>query len=182
MSETAIYIQQYLDGNDEALGAIYTASCNRLLMFAYYHCRDRELSRDIVQDVFEKMASIPITQRKEYFQPEERNLEGWLHLAIKNKCIDHYRVFSNREKILSNVRFLFNGSVDNTSLERFTQEGFRQLLSQLQPREQEIIRLHLDGYSNEEIAAQLNITYNTVKNNIYESKQKLRRLWQYWMK
>ena len=181
MADTDKYIQAYIEGRNEALGDIYVSLSKQLLLFAYYHCRDKELSRDILQDVFEKMASIPVEQRKEYFQPAERNLVGWLHLVIRNKCIDHFRVHSNREKILTGIRYLFNGQTENDSLDHFLQDGFGQLLDRLQPREQEIVRLHLAGYNNEEIAVKLNISYNTVKNNIYESKLKLRKLWQYWM-
>jgi DNA-directed RNA polymerase specialized sigma24 family protein len=41
--------------------------------------------------------------------------------------------------------------------------------------------MHIEGYRNEEIAETLRITYNTVKNNIYEGRQRLRRIWRIFM-
>jgi DNA-directed RNA polymerase specialized sigma24 family protein len=40
-----------------------------------------------------------------------------------------------------------------------------------------VIELHIEGYRNEEIADRLNLSYNTVKNNIYEARQKLKNIW-----
>ena len=55
------------------------------------------------------------------------------------------------------------------------------MLNSLQPREKEILKLHLEGYSNDEIAKYLGISYNSVKNNIYEAKKKLKELWSIFM-
>ncbi len=51
------------------------------------------------------------------------------------------------------------------------------MLAKLEPREKEIIQLHINGFSNDEISDKLNLKYNTVKNNIYEAKLKLRCIW-----
>ena len=77
------------------------------------------------------------------------------------------------------IRNSFASSQENESLKKFSEDGIKLLLHNLQPREQEILQLHINGYTNEEIAKHLKITYNTVKNNIYESKLKIRKLWKY---
>ena len=181
MSIPESIIQRYIDGDNQAVAELYTCLKDRFLLLAYNITRNKEASRDTVQDVFEKMMSLPVEKRKECFGEENTNIEAWLYVAVKNKCLDMQRIKTSREKIILSVRHLFNTNTNNHSQERFCQDGLREMLKQLQPKEQEIILLHLDGYTNEEISTRLNITYNTVKNNIYESRKKMKKLWDLFM-
>ena len=174
-------MKRYIDGDNEAVAELYSCLKSRLLLSSYYYCRDKDLSQDVVQDVFEKMLLIPIGKRHDYFGSSFDNIEAYLAVIIKNKCFDFKKVKSNREKIIFTIRFKLNGITENNSQERFCKDFLIEMLHNLQPKEQEIIQLHLDGYSNEEIAARLNITYNTVKNNIYEAKKKLKKMWHLFM-
>ncbi|MBL0202197.1 MAG: sigma-70 family RNA polymerase sigma factor [Chitinophagaceae bacterium] len=181
MSNLSEIVNNYINGDNQAVADLYACLKDRLLLTAYNFCRNKEISRDVVQVVFEKMILLPIKKRSEYFGNSEDNIEAYLSVAVKNKCIDVQRIKVNREKIIYSIRHLFTAKVENSSLERFCQDGLREMLKNLQPREQEIISLHLEGYTNDEIAAQLNISYNTVKNNIYESKKKLKSFWNLFM-
>ena len=181
MKELYVLLDEYIEGNNYAVAELYSRFKNRLLLLAYNYCRDKEMSRDIVQDVFEKLLLLPIEKRKDYFGKIDSNIEAYLSVIVKNKCIDSRRVTNNRGKVLSDIRYPFDTSEKNASLERFCLDGLKEMLSNLQPREQQIIQLHIDGYKNEEIADHLNITYNTVKNNIYEAKKKLKNLWNLFM-
>ena len=60
-------------------------------------------------------------------------------------------------------------------------EAIKHLLNNLPNREREMIELHLQGYKNEEIATQLNISYNTVRNTLHSAKQRIKKLWQVFM-
>jgi RNA polymerase sigma factor (sigma-70 family) len=179
--ELANMVQRYVDGDNEALADLYLHISKRLLLLAYSKCHDQELSRDVVHDVFERMLQLPVAKRRAYFGDMQGNIEAYLYVAVKNKCADAVKVATNRENILNSIRSLFTDRTTNQSLEKFSRDGLMEMLNNLQPKEQQIIRLHLDGYSNEEIAASLQITYSTVKNNIYEAKKKLRRLWRLFM-
>lgn len=174
-------VQRYVDGDNEALADLYSHASKRLLLLAYSKCHDQELSRDVVHDVFERMLHLPVTKRQDYFGGIDGNIEAYLYVAVKNKCADAIKVEANRENILKSIRSFLTTGTTNQSLEKFSNDGLMEMLNNLQPKEQQIIRLHLDGYTNEEIAASLQITYNTVKNNIYEAKKKLRRLWRLFM-
>jgi RNA polymerase sigma factor (sigma-70 family) len=181
MKELPVLIAEYIEGRSYAVGELYDRFKNRLLLLAYNYCQDKELSRDIVQDVFEKLLILPVEKRKEYFGTPDINILAYLTVIIKNKCIDAKRISSNREKILNSSRYPFNSSIKITSLERFSIDGLNEMLTNLQPRERQIIQLHINGYSNQEIASSLNISYNTVKNNIYDSRKKLKNLWNLFM-
>ena len=153
----------------------------RLLLSAYHYCRDKQLSQDVVQDVFEKLLAMEPEKREALFGPDPAHMEAYLLVAVRNKCLDLKKNRENREKILSSVRHLFSTETRNHSLERFMEASLRDIMHHLQPREQEIIGLHLDGYKNEEIAERLGVTYHTVKNNIYEAKKKIKGLWDLFM-
>ena len=181
MNDLSGILKSYIKGDNLAVAELYTNLKGRLLLLAYNYCRNKELSQDIVHDIFEKMIQLPVEKRNDYFGRLDTNIEAYLSVAIKNKCLDTKKINNNREKILYSVRYLFNPTIKNSSLEKFCQDGLKAMLDKLQPREQEIIKFHLDGYSNDEIAARLNLTYNTVKNNIYESKKKLKNLWELFM-
>jgi RNA polymerase sigma factor (sigma-70 family) len=55
------------------------------------------------------------------------------------------------------------------------------LIDYLSNREKEILQLHLQGFKNDEIATQLNISYNTVRNTLHSAKQRVKKLWQLFM-
>ncbi len=181
MADLQIILKKYLTGDNQAVAELYSCLKDRLLLIAYNYSRDKEISRDIVQDIIEKMIRLHVEKRLEYFGSSGSNIEAYLSVAIKNKCKDLYKVKSNRENIIHSIRHLFTNIAENDSQDNFCKDGLKEMLNNLQPREQEIIQLHLDGYSNEEIAANLNITYNTVNNNIYESKKKLKKIWNLFM-
>lgn len=181
MAELTDIINNYTKGDNQAIAELYACLKDRLLLLAYHHCRNRETSQDVVHEIFEKMIHLPIEKRSTYFGNSEGNIEAYLSVAVKNKCIDLHKIKNNREKIIHSIRHLITSKVENSSMERFCQDGLRGMLKNLEPREQEIIRLHLDGFTNDEIAAQLNLSYNTVKNNIYESKKKLKSFWNLFM-
>ena len=174
-------VQRYVNGDNNALSDLYMHTRQRLLLLAYSKTHDRELSRDLVHDVFERMLQLPVSKRQAYFGGVNGNIEAWLYVAVKNKCADYKKVQSNREKIFSSIRISFGERVFNEAQEAFFRDGLAAMMSSLQPKEQQIIQLHLSGYNNEEIAQSLGITYNTVKNNIYEAKKKMRQLWRLFM-
>jgi RNA polymerase sigma-70 factor (ECF subfamily) len=69
----------------------------------------------------------------------------------------------------------------NAIFVRFEEEAIKQLIDYLSNREKEILQLHLQGFKNDEIATQLNISYNTVRNTLHNAKQRVKKLWQLFM-
>ena len=180
-NDLRIILNNYVEGDNQAVADIYCQLKDQLLLIAYNHCRDQFTARDIVQDVFEKLINLSKEKRNRYFGNPKTNFIGFLSVFIRNKSIDARKVNLNRNKIIHSIRYSFNTQTQNTSSERFLQDGLKLMVNNLQAREKEILGLHLDGYSNEEIAKALELTYNTVKNNIYESKKKLKEMWHLFM-
>jgi RNA polymerase sigma-70 factor (ECF subfamily) len=172
---------RYIHGDPKALSDLYATLQSSLRLVAYHHCRDKETAKDLVQDIFEKLSGLDLETRASWFGREGSNLQAWLHVAVRHKAMDDVKIRGNRGKILESVRY---ASVDRESVvvhDGLSREGLLKMFECLQPRQREVMAMHIEGYKNEEIAESLRITYNTVKNNLYEGRQRLRRLWRIFM-
>lgn len=166
----------FIQGDPDAFSKIYLMMFPRLKVIAYRHCRNIDKSMEAVQDVFVRLASMDLASRVQHFADGEANLEGWLMVSVKHRAMDISKIDEGRRKKSSQVRSTFASQSRNLSDETLVRQQFRFLCTFLQPRQRQVIELHVDGYRNEEIADRLNLSYNTVKNNIYEARQRLKVL------
>lgn len=169
--------QQFIKGEDRAFDEIYQLLSPRLKVTAYRFCRNNETAMDVVQDVFAKLAAMDIRSRIEHFGGEHANIEGWLMVSVKHRAMDIIKIETNRRKKGQDVLYTVEDQTNSLSEEHITHERFSQMCEKLQPRQREVMTLHIQGFRNEEIAERLDLTYNTVKNIIYEARLKLKELW-----
>jgi RNA polymerase sigma factor (sigma-70 family) len=175
------HIERYIAGDPEALTPLYLQHRPRLLLLAYGVCRNREIARDAVQDVFEKLCRLTLQQRRDYFGTDRSNFEAWLRVAVWNRVNDILKVSAAREKKKEANRSKMAVNSENGVFDTLSKDAFTSLMRRLQSRQREVMTLHVMGYRNEEIAGMLHLTYNTVKNNIYEARQLLKRHWRDYM-
>ncbi len=171
----------YLNGNNEALGKLYEHYYQSLVMIAYKYTADAEKSRDVVGAVFEKLLHIQQPKREQIILHPQKGLYPFLVTVVKNKCLDGIKTNKLHGEIKKHLVTLISFNSTNTAFNRFESEAIKQLLDNLPNREREMIELHLQGYKNEEIATQLNISYNTVRNTLHNAKQRIKKLWQLFM-
>jgi len=174
-------IERYVAGDPEALESLYTEHLQPLLLVAYGICRHREVACDAVQDVFEKLCRLSPEKRRQYFGHEQSNFEAWLRVAVRHRVNDILKVSAAREKKNDDNRSRMPASTENAVEDALSRDGLGSLMGRLQCRQREVMALHVMGYRNEEIAVMLHLTYNTVKNNIYEARQRLKRHWRVFM-
>jgi len=171
----------YLHGNNEALGKLYIYYYQSLVMIAYKYTTDTEKSRDVVGAVFEKLLQLQIQIRQQIILHPQKGLYPFLVTIVKNKCLDGLKTNKLQDEIKKQLVHLIVFNSTNAASIRFELEAIKQLLNNLPAREKEMIELHLQGYKNEEIAVQLNISYNTVRNTLHNAKQRIKKLWQVFM-
>ena len=172
---------QYISGYPVAIEELYRRHSPGLLLTAYGYCRNKEVAEDVVQDIFEKLIQMDLKERQARFSAETDNLEAWMHVSVKNRAMDKVKVQDNREKIMQSIRSRDATLVSNGCDDAFMRDGVRNILDRLQPRQKQILSLHMEGYRNEEIAERLQLTYNTVKNNIYEARLRIVRMWHHFL-
>jgi RNA polymerase sigma factor (sigma-70 family) len=171
----------FINGNDEALGELYTLYYSSLIMVAYKYTQDTEKSKDIVGQVFEKLLSLTNAKRQTFFLHPEKGLYPLLLSIIKNKALDEIKQNKLHQEIKKQIESTISFFSTNAIFVRFEEEAIKQLIDYLSNREKEILQLHLQGFKNDEIATQLNISYNTVRNTLHNAKQRVKKLWQLFM-
>ena len=150
-------------------------------MIAYKYTTDTERSRDVVGAVFEKLLHLQTQKRQQIILHPQKGLYPFLVTIVKNKCLDGLKTNKLQDEIKKHLGNLLICNSTNAAFIRFESEAIKHLLNNLPNREKEIIELHLQGYKNEEIAIQLNISYNTVRNTLHTAKQRIKKLWQLFM-
>jgi len=171
----------FINGNDEALGELYTLYYSSLIMVAYKYSQNTEKSKDFVGLVFEKLLHLTPSKRQTFFLHPEKGLYPLLLSIIKNKALDEIKQTKRHLEIKKQMELTNSHISTNNIFVRFEEDAIKQLIDYLSNREKEILQLHLQGFKNDEIAMQLNISYNTVRNTLHSAKQRVKKLWQLFM-
>ncbi len=171
----------FINGDNDALGELYTLYYSSLIMVAYRYTLNTEKSKDIVGLVFEKLLSFSTSKRQTFFLHPEKGMYPLLLSIIKNKALDEIKQNKRHQEIKKQIESTTSFFSTNTIFVRFEEEAIKQLIDYLSNREKEILQLHLQGFKNDEIAIQLNISYNTVRNTLHSAKQRVKKLWQLFM-
>ena len=129
---------------------------------------DRE---DILQDIL-----ISIHNARHTYTPG-RPFKPWLYAVANHKIIDYYRSRarrSNREQTDEGEHFIF---IDETENALETKEYIEDLLSNLTPKQQKILRLlKLERLSVKETASILGMSVSAVKVNAHRAYKVLRKI------
>jgi RNA polymerase sigma factor (sigma-70 family) len=157
------YWTDFLQGDDYALGKLYHELFESLVFVAYHRTKKMEVARDIVSELFVSILSTKFEVRKSKWENIE-SIHAYLTSAVKNKSIDYLRSEQAHTKILTQI------SADVIATEEINlEEGLRLMTT----NETELFQLHLDGYSNTEIAEQKMISEKTVRNKLSMTRRKM---------
>ncbi|WPP49197.1 RNA polymerase sigma factor [Catalinimonas niigatensis] len=159
-------------GDAYAFEHIYHLHKQALFHFALRYLKDHALAEDALQEVF-----IKLWNKRETLD-ENLSLKGFLFTCMKHHVLNVIRTEQNRIKIA------VLSSTDTVQYANFTQqevayqeskglvEAGIQMLSE---GKKKIFRLSIiEGYSNQEIAALLNISEHTVRSQLSQSGKLMR--------
>lgn len=151
-----------------------TKEISGLNNYAYQLTRDRDNSKDMVQDTLLKAF------RYQQYYKEGTNLKGWLFTILKNNFINSYRRNVKRNTFLDYTDNSFyldttTQKVDNEAELRFIRKDLEEAIQKL-PKELKLtFLLNAEGYKYHEIATELAIPLGTVKTRIFTAKRILRK-------
>ncbi|WP_303318446.1 RNA polymerase sigma-70 factor [Flavivirga abyssicola] len=144
----------------------------QLCVFAYKYLNDLDLSKDTVQEVFLKVWEDKIT-----FQ-NENHATGFFYKAVKNKCLNYlkskqYKVteryeLANLEVYETEEYYISDAVVIETTA------VIEKAINKLPEKAAQVIRLSIEDYTNNQIADELSISINTVKDHKKVAYRKLR--------
>ncbi len=162
------------DGQLSEFADLYHTYFPKVFAYVYGRVQDREISLDIVSDVFEK-AFIKVQSLR---SPE--SFGSWLFTIARNEVSSHWRKEKPAAKAAQAAAWeneIHNQprGPEEAILHKERLHALSLLVRQLPKREQEIIALKFDGeLTNREIAAILNTSEVNVRVTIFRALRKLR--------
>ncbi len=157
-------------GNKSSFNLFFKKYWKGLYLFSFNILKSEKISEDIVQNVF-------IDFWEKVQREDIRNPKAYLYKSVKNQVLNHIRNTVIHQKHLEHLRLIY--SVQNLEEEIF----FRELdnlivenIEKLPERCREVFELsRIQDLSNKEIADKLNISVQTVKNQISTALRFLRK-------
>lgn len=159
-------------GDSIAFTALYRLTWQKLYQLAVHKCRDEEEAKDIVQDIYiqlwQKRASIHI----------RGSVEAYLYSMAKYELVRRMQRFLKDESHRFDYQQVIETLVTAADQQLFAGELAAQLSKEvkaLPEKQQHIYRLYQeDNLSTGEIARELGLAEQTVKNQLVHAKRKIR--------
>lgn len=160
-------------GDEDALEALFERYFNRLCRFAFQFLKSTDLCEEVVSDIFLnvwlKRESINITS----------SVPSYLYISVRNQSLTYLKKNKQNFEELGSAEIeekISNETPSNLfDYEELVTE-VESVLQKLPPKRQLIFRMNrFDGLKYKEIAEILNISVNTVQNQMVEAVKFLER-------
>ena len=162
---------QPINLNDESsLEQIFRQYWTKLYIYAFNVLGEREICEDIVQEIFVNLW----TKRQDI---QIYDLNSYLYQSVKYQIFNHFRR-SKYEKELFKRFELINTEykIDEIYEKKEMKVHIKNVVSRLPEQRRLIFQMsRYEGLSNREISENLNISLQTVKNQISESLKYIRK-------
>lgn len=146
---------------------------SKFYYFAMRFIEDRHACEDIVQDTF-----ISIWEQREGTYDSVLMFQAYVYKTIRNKALNYLKHSRIKEqysqaylKELESEEFIME-----SVLEEETHFTLYEAIRQLTPQCRQVIKLHLEGKSNKEIAEEMQISIITVKSHKMVAFSRLRKM------
>jgi RNA polymerase sigma-70 factor (family 1) len=161
------------EGDEIAFKQLYERYRQKLFVYMLRITKSPKIAEEIVLDVFLK-----IWIGRELLK-EIKALDAFLYKVAYNKAIDFFRITAKERNLQKLIQETMETSrereADYRILDNEYQLVLEKAIEQLSPQRRLIFNLSRnDGLSHEEIAQQLQISKNTVRNTIAETLKSIR--------
>ncbi|MES5135187.1 sigma-70 family RNA polymerase sigma factor [Prevotella amnii] len=171
-----IRIDACKNGDNEALGELYTTYAKRLLGVCRHYVKDDNVAEDILHDAF-IIIFMSIQDLK-----DELKLEGWMVTIVRNLCLKYFQSTEKKNIPLSCLDIEIKEEVreEQKSIELGL---LLSAIESLPKGNREVFKLSvLDGLSHKEIGELLGINPHSSSSQLFRAKKMLRTmLINYWM-
>lgn len=159
-------------GDTLAFAEIYNQYRSKIYMYACNLCKSADLAEEIVQEVF-----IRIWQKREQINTD-LNFGAYIKKITLNHVLNHLKKVA-REKALQEELFNYITTIRNSTednlMEKELLKTYHEAIEQLPPQKKLIYQMSREqDLSHEEIAQELAISKNTVKNHMVEATKFIR--------
>lgn len=163
--------ERLAQGDEEAFGEIVHYIYRKLFPFVVSLVKSEEEANDLLQEVFLK-----IWVHRSSFS-SINNPMGWIYTVIANTASNHIRARLRQEVRIKEYRQRVSSvEVMEEQLDaKFTQTLIDDAVNSLPPKKKQVFLLSKkEGLSRKEIAERLNVSENTVRNQLSDAVQFLR--------
>ncbi|GHT66545.1 RNA polymerase [Bacteroidia bacterium] len=164
----------FREGDKAAFAALFERTSDRLYRYGLKFTDDEELVKDCIQDLFLK------THQNRAELPDVDNCAFYLFKLLKNMLVDAFRQqekigYISPQELPFHAEFVYDQSEQDDTDDEI-HERFEQVLSLLSDRQKEAIYLRYQAeMSYEEISQLLGINYQSARNLIHRSIEKIRK-------
>lgn len=160
------------DGNSKAFDEVYERYWLKLYVEAFKRLRSEDDAKDLVQDLF-----ITLWARKQTLVVN-KSLGAYLYTSIKHRVLNFIAANAVKGDYIDSLSVTI-ADYDNSSYERIISDDLQLFIDQridnLSPRVKEVYLLSRnENLSVKEIAAKLNVSDQTVKNQLTKALKDLR--------
>jgi len=168
-----LLLQQIAERDENAFRLLFDQYKDRLFLYIKGIIKSKEVSEEIVMDVFLK-----IWLGKEIVR-EIENVDAFLFRVAYNKSIDFLRSAARdpklRDLVWNEIQVAGEMSADQQLITREYEKKLREAIGQLSPQRRLVYQMSREsGLSHSDIARQLQLSKHTVSNHIVESQKFIR--------
>lgn len=160
--------------DDKAFEKLYDSYFTKLFNYLLPKVNyNKHIAEDLASTAFEKAFS-----NRQRFKWQGVSFISWIHKIAGNVLIDYYRKSSTKlDKPLEHDNIEDNtNNIEASVIAEDLNSNIRKIINQLGSKEREIINLKFyEGYTNKQIAAELNLTETNVGTILYRAISKLRK-------
>lgn len=161
-------------GDEQGFSVLYDNYSRALLGVIKKVISEEEVAEDVLQDVFVK-----IWNNRKMYDASKARLYTWMLNIARNTSIDYLRSKQNKMdgKIQRDENTVHIANRTNSVETNIDRIGIKKIVEELKEDQRKLIDLaYFEGYTQEEIAAHLQIPLGTVKTRIRTALIVLRKL------
>ncbi len=167
-------LSQIAEGNERAFRQLYDLYWAKLYNYLIRIIKSPEITEEIVIDIFLKLW----TGRE--LLHNIQHLDGFLRKVAYNKAMDFFKIASRDEQlkriVAREMEMEETSGADHRLLDGESRGILQQAILQLSPQRRLIFTLSREkGLTHEQIARQLNLSRNTVRNSMAEALKSIRQ-------
>lgn len=168
------YLSRFKAGDTKAFTYFFDLYWEDLYTTAFRHLQDEAAAKDLLQEVF-----INLWEKRHLINNQYSSLRFYLYKSLKNKVLNYYASERVRKQALdrSMERMDYFVHLDDHSLAKYRalEDIVDDSVNKLPKLMRSVYLLRYENYSIPQIAAELNLAEQTVKNYLSDAKRLLRQ-------
>ena len=171
METDAAIVRRALEGDERAMRLLWHQHSPHVDAIVRRYAADPDTAQDVAQEVWIQIFRALGTWRG------DAKFSTWLHRVAVNRTLNALRRTRRRAEVEHPIEEETVSVTHDEAQPTLLAESIASAASQLAPGARTVFYLHdVEGYTHEEIAAQLGITAGGSKSQLFKARAKLRRL------